>query len=84
MSPLAGVHTGMPPFLCIHGTKDDQVAFEQTPIFCNAIKAAGSNCEIVTVDGGGHGMSNWREPAMQHWKPDMIAWLEKTLAKSGQ
>jgi acetyl esterase len=77
MSPLTGVHTGMPPFLCIHGTHDDQVAFEQTPPFCNAIKAAGSNCELITIDGGGHGMSNWRDPAMQHWKPEMIAWLEK-------
>jgi alpha-L-fucosidase 2 len=27
ISPMAGVHKGMPPFLCIHGTADDQVAF---------------------------------------------------------
>jgi len=24
-------------------------------------------------------MSNWRDPEMQHWKPEMIAWLKKTL-----
>ena len=79
VSPISGVHKGMPPFLCIHGTKDDQVNFEQTPPFCAAIKAAGSNCEIITIEGGGHGMSTWKDPAMQHWKPEMIAWLQKTM-----
>jgi hypothetical protein len=26
-----------------------------------------------------HGMGGWRAPEMQHWKPEMIAWLQKTL-----
>jgi alpha-L-fucosidase 2 len=79
MAPLAGVKKGVPPFLCIHGTADDQVAFEQTPPFCDAIKAAGSKCDIITIEGGGHGMSRWTDAAMQHWKPEMIAWLQQTL-----
>jgi alpha-L-fucosidase 2 len=79
ISPLSGVHKGMPPFLCIHGTADDQVAFEQTPPFCNAIKAVGSNCEIIKVEGGGHGMGKWQDPSMQHWKPEMVAWLHSRL-----
>ena len=29
VAPLAAVHKGMPPFLCIHGTKDDQVLYER-------------------------------------------------------
>jgi len=29
--------------------------------------------------GGGHGMSGWRAPEMQHWKPEMVAWLNKTM-----
>jgi alpha-L-fucosidase 2 len=81
LSPLAGVHKGMPPFLCIHGTADDQVAFEQTPPFCDAIKAAGSDCEIIKVEGGGHGMGTWKDASMQHWKPAMISWLNKTINK---
>ncbi|MBV9443717.1 MAG: prolyl oligopeptidase family serine peptidase, partial [Acidobacteriaceae bacterium] len=79
ISPMAGVHKGMPPFLCIHGTKDDQVAYDQTTAFCDAIRAAGTDCQIITVEGGGHGMSTWKAPDMQHWKPEMIAWLKKTL-----
>ena len=77
--PIHAVHRGMPPFLCIHGTKDDQVTFDQSPIMCDAMHKAGAACEVITIEGGGHGMSGWRQPEMQHWKPEMIAWLKKTL-----
>lgn len=80
ISPLFAVHKGMPPFLCIHGTKDDQVTYHQSIEFCDAIRKVGTPCQLITIDGGGHGMSTWRAPEMQHWKPEMVAWLKKTLA----
>jgi alpha-L-fucosidase 2 len=79
ISPLAGVHQGMPPFLCIHGTKDDQVSYDQSTAMCDAMHQAGVSCELIAIEGGGHGMGGWRAPEMQHWKPEMIAWLRKTL-----
>lgn len=79
LAPITGVHKGMPPFLCIHGTKDDQVSFEQSPAMCEAMHKVGAACELITVEGGGHGIGTWRAPEMQHWKPEMIAWLKKTL-----
>jgi acetyl esterase len=79
LAPITGVHQGMPPFLCIHGTKDDQVSFEQSPAMCDAMHKVGAACELITVEGGGHGMGTWSAPEMQHWKPEMIAWLKKTL-----
>jgi alpha-L-fucosidase 2 len=79
VAPLHAVHKGMPPFLAIHGTKDNQVPYSQSTTFCDAIKKAGSRCDLVTVEGGGHGMSGWKDPAQQHWSADMIAWLRKTL-----
>lgn len=79
VSPLFAVHKGMPPFLAIHGTKDDQVSYEQSPAFCDAMHKAGVACALITIDGGGHGMSGWRAPEMQHWKGEMIAWLQKTM-----
>jgi acetyl esterase len=79
LAPIAAVHKGMPPFLCIHGTKDDQVSYEQTPEFCDAMHKVEVTCDIITIEGGGHGMSGWKAPDMQHWKPEMIAWLKKTL-----
>jgi alpha-L-fucosidase 2 len=79
ISPLFAVHKGMPPFLAIHGTKDDQVTYDQSPAFCEAMRKVGVKCELVAIEGGGHGMSGWKAPEMQHWKGEMIAWLQKTL-----
>ncbi len=83
-SPIFAVHAGMPPFLCIHGTKDDQMPYDQSTAFCDAMHKAGVACELITVEGGGHGMSGWRAPEMGHWKPETIAWLQKTLRISPQ
>jgi len=79
LAPIAAVDQGMPPFLVIHGTRDDQVSFAQSTEFCDAIRHVGTACDLITIQGGGHGMSGWRAPEMQHWKPEMIAWLKKTL-----
>ena len=79
VSPIFAVHKGMAPFLCIHGNKDDQVAFDQSPAMCEAMHKVGAGCELITIEGGGHGMSGWRAPEMQHWKTGMVAWLRKTL-----
>jgi acetyl esterase len=78
-SPIHAVSKGMPPFLCIHGTKDDQVPYDQSPAMCDAMRKVGASCELITIEGGGHGMSGWRAEDMQHWKPEMIVWLKKTL-----
>ena len=79
LAPIFAVHKGMPPFLCIHGTKDDQVSYDQSPAMCDAMHKVGAGCDLISIEGGGHGMSGWRAPGMQHWKPEMIAWLDKTL-----
>jgi acetyl esterase len=79
LAPFYAVHKGMPPFLAIHGTKDDQVLYEQSTTMCDAMHKVGAVCDLVTIEGGGHGMSGWKAPEMQHWKPEMVAWLKKTL-----
>jgi acetyl esterase len=81
ISPIFAVHNGMPPFLAIHGNKDDQVVYEQSIEMCNAMHKVGAVCDLITIEGGGHGMGGWKAPEMQHWKPEMIAWLKKTLVK---
>jgi alpha-L-fucosidase 2 len=79
ISPLFAVHQGMPPFLCIHGNKDDQVSYEQSPAMCEAMHKVGASCELITIEGGGHGMSSWKASEQQHWKAELIEWLKKTL-----
>jgi alpha-L-fucosidase 2 len=79
ISPLYAVHKGMPPFLEIHGTRDDQVPYEQSTIMCDALRKVGTACDIVTIEAGGHGMSGWKDADQQHYRSDMIVWLKKTL-----
>jgi dipeptidyl aminopeptidase/acylaminoacyl peptidase len=78
-SPIAAVHKDEPSFLIIAGNKDDQVAYSQSTEFCDAIKSVHASCDLITIEDGGHGMSHWKTPEQQHWKPEMIAWLKKAL-----
>ena len=80
ISPVHAVHQGMPPFLAIHGTRDNQVPYEQSTMLCDAMRKVRARCDIITVEGGGHGMGSWRDPDQQHYKPEMIAWLKQILA----
>lgn len=79
VSPLFAVNKDMPPFLCIHGNKDDQVLYEQSPMLCSAMDEVGVACDLITIEGGGHGMGSWTDPSMQHWKAEMVGWLKKAL-----
>ncbi len=79
-SPITYVHKGMPPFLFIHGTDDKLVPYNQSPLMCEAMKKVGVPCEVITVQDGPHGMSNWeKKPEWTVYKQPMIAWLKKTL-----
>ena len=59
----------MPPFLAIHGTKDDQVPYEQSPMMCEAMHKVGAGCDLITIEGGGHGMGGWRRPRCNTGSP---------------
>lgn len=81
ISPITAVHKGMAPFLIFHGTLDNQVAYEESPAMCDAIKKVGAQCDLIPIEGGGHGMTNWEkvEAQQRQWKPQLIAWLRKTM-----
>jgi alpha-L-fucosidase 2 len=81
ISPLFAVHKGMPPFLEIHGTRDDQVPYEQSTIMCQAMHKVGARCDVITVEAGGHGMGSWKDADQQHYKAEMIAWLQDVLGR---
>jgi acetyl esterase len=81
-SPTTLVSKTMPPFLFIHGNADEQVPYEQSPKMCELMRKAGVKCEVITVEGGHHGMLSWESrPAMAHWKQEMVTWLKETLGK---
>ena len=77
-SPSTYVKGGMPPYLLIHGTKDDKVPYEQSVRFQKQMKAAGNVCDLITIPEGIHGMGGWEKLGSTYAK-DMIEWLRKTM-----
>ena len=77
-SPSTYVKAKLPPFLLIHGDKDDKVPYAQSPMFQEKMKAAGNTCETITIPGGIHGMGGW-EKLGSDYQAKLIEWLRKTL-----
>jgi len=83
LSPINHVRKDMPPFLLIHGTSDSVVPYDQSTQMCSAVQAAGGQCELYTVQGGGHGVRWWESSHLTAYKQVMVHWLEKQLAEPG-
>ena len=54
-SPLYWVTPHAAPTLCIHGTEDKYVAYEQATWIVDRLKAASVEAELLTLEGAGHG-----------------------------
>ncbi len=54
-SPLYWVTPDAPPTLCIHGTEDNYVAFEQATWMVDRLRAAAVQADLLAVKGAGHG-----------------------------
>ena len=54
-SPISYVSADDPPFLLIHGDKDEAVPFSQSEDFERALKTAGVTVKLIRVEGAGHG-----------------------------
>ena len=52
--PRTAVGT-LPPTLCIHGTQDDYVGYEQAVWITERLKAAAVEARLLTLEGAGHG-----------------------------
>jgi acetyl esterase len=77
-SPATYVRAGLPPFLLLHGNKDERVPYEQSENFYAKLKAAGVPAEFITIEGGGHGMSGWSK-LNSDYIAQLINWLKRTL-----
>lgn len=77
-SPASYIRAGLPPYLLIHGTKDETVPFEQSTKFREKMISDGNTCDLIAVEGGAHGMGGW-EKIDPSYTAKLIAWLQKTL-----
>ena len=77
-SPLYWVTPDAAPTLCIHGTKDDYVAYEQATWMVDKLKAADVEADLLTIEGAGHGFKGQDEEKAEQ---AMIAFFDKRLKK---
>ncbi|HEX2854862.1 MAG TPA: alpha/beta hydrolase [Opitutaceae bacterium] len=79
-SPISYAKPGMPQVLLIHGSADPKVPHANSVRLERAFKAVGVPCELITVEGGDHGMGSW-ETVDPTYKQRMVTWLQKTLGQ---
>jgi acetyl esterase len=79
-SPVLYISRDMPSFLLIHGSKDEDVPYEQSVEMCDKMKQAGAHCDLITVEGAPHGMDHWEpHPEFLWYKRALVEWLQKIL-----
>jgi acetyl esterase/lipase len=75
-SPLNWVTPQSAPVLCIHGTEDRYVAYEQSVWLVDRLRAAGVEAELEKLEGAGHG---FKGADAERAEQRMFAFLDKHL-----
>ncbi len=83
-SPITYVNPNAPPFLLIHGDKDESVPFAQSTELQEALRKVGVHCDLIRIPNGIHATGTWHTiPNVPDWERDMAQWLNKTLVHEG-
>lgn len=77
-SPINYVHSGLPPFLLVHGTADMSVPYIQSVQLQAKLRAVGVSCDLITIDDGVHGMAQW-EATDPTYKDKVANWIAGKL-----
>lgn len=78
-SPIAHISSDDPPFLLMHGDKDESVPFEQSVDFEKALKAAGVTVKFIRIEGAGHGPAFPGAVHPADYLGEMTAWFNQHL-----
>jgi alpha-L-fucosidase 2 len=80
LSPVFNVRAGAPPFLLIHGTRDQLVPYQQSLELHRRLRELGGSCELYPLEGAGHGLRWWEGNVRWiAYKRRMVDWLKATL-----
>lgn len=80
ISPINGINAEYPPTLLLHGTKDEDVPYEQSVAMYDALTNAGVENGLVTIPNGKHVFDeDWQSEAVQQAFEDVIRFLKKHL-----
>jgi len=79
LSPVNRAGRGFAPTLLFHGAKDTNVPVQQSESMARALRAAGSDVELVVKPGEGHG---WPDNAED--QRTLVEWLDRRLLGKGR
>lgn len=79
-SPIFHVSPDDPPFLLMHGDKDESVPFAQSEEMEKALKAAGVPVKLIRIEGAGHGPTFPGAGNPPDYLGEMVAWFNRYLA----
>jgi acetyl esterase len=82
VSPVLAIRARVAPTLAIHGASDTESPPSQAAALCDAIRAAGGECERLMVSGASHRIENWW-PRQWGYKRRMIEWLTARVGDPG-
>lgn len=77
-SPSHYVSTGLPRFLMVHGSADERVPIAQSHQFQGKLRAAKNSCDLLIVEGAGHGLVHW-DKVDPSYKTKLIQWLRQAM-----
>ena len=77
--PVKNVTKQYPPTLLIHGTKDTDVPYEQSVMMAQQLREHGVAYELVTIEGGEHGLGGGDPELIAKAYEDVVAWVDHYL-----
>lgn len=80
-SPILYVDRKDPPVLFIHGTDDPLVPIRQSEKMRDALAAVGVTSQLITVEGGSHGIKIGDKATREKLAQQMLEWFDRELAK---
>lgn len=81
-SPVMHIRDSAPPFLLLHGDRDEEVPMSQSAHWQLALQNRGIRADLILIEGGGHDVSQWsRIPGVRDWQREMVEWLAAAFAR---
>jgi acetyl esterase/lipase len=77
--PVRNITSHYPPILMVHGTADTDVPYQESADMAAELKKHGVPHELVTVEGGGHGLGNKMNPTVIDAHARALAFIRKHL-----
>lgn len=78
--PLFNIQPDYPPTLLLHGTKDEDVPYEQSVLMAEGLQKNGVDHKLITIPDGKHSFDeDWQSPIVQNAFDEVINFLNNKL-----